>query len=219
MRRVLLGQDEVTEGDRKSCFGTEPAVGDDTNEVLGRQRIEDGDREGERVVVFSEFRFEDEQLVVENVFLVDVFDNDVEWFGCAVHLGLELEVRRDRKLHTKYRARDWLHMGRQVEFWKLVNKSVDELPHLREAHELTDFLGLKVVKTFPRKIFLFNFFDDILRDAFELTKRRLRKPHPPIDHLAKIQYTVSECCPTAFEHDLVQATHQARGGLRYVHHV
>ena len=69
VRRVLLWQDEVAEGDGQRRLGAEPRVGDDADEVLRRQRVEDGDGEGERVVVLRELVLEEEELVVQDVLL------------------------------------------------------------------------------------------------------------------------------------------------------
>lgn len=78
--------------------------------------------------------------LVQNVLLVDVFDQDVEWFRRAVHSRIELEVGRDRQLDAQHGARNGLDMGREVEARKLVHEAVDRFAHLWEAHEFADLL-------------------------------------------------------------------------------
>jgi len=53
------------------------------------------------VLVGGELGLEQEVLVVEDHFGVDVFDEDPEGFGGAVELLVPLKVRRDGQLDTK----------------------------------------------------------------------------------------------------------------------
>mmetsp|Transcript_6109 Transcript_6109/g.13307 ORF Transcript_6109/g.13307 Transcript_6109/m.13307 type:complete len:274 (+) Transcript_6109:2928-3749(+) len=219
MWRVLLRQDELAEGDWERGLGGEPAVGDDADEVLRRQRVEDRDGEGERMVVLGELGLEQEELRVQNVLLVDVLDEYVEGLGRAVDLGLELEVGRDRELNAQDGARDGLHVRGKLEPRELVNEAVDRLAHLGEADQLANLLRLKVVEALPRKVLSLDLLDNVLGDALELAQRRLREPHAPVDHLAKVEDALGETRPPALQHDLVDATHQPRGALRDVRHV
>ena len=93
-------------------------------------------------------------------------------------------------------------------------EAVDHLAHLREAHQLTDLGGGQVIEALPGEVLLLDLFDNVLWDALELTKRRLREPHAAVDHLAEAQHTLCERGPSAFEHNLVEASHQPRGRLR-----
>mmetsp|Transcript_20226 Transcript_20226/g.41320 ORF Transcript_20226/g.41320 Transcript_20226/m.41320 type:complete len:682 (-) Transcript_20226:1713-3758(-) len=219
VRRVLLGQDEVAEGDGQRGLRAQPGVGDDAYEVLRRQRVGDGDGEGDGVVVLGEFGLEDEDLVVEHLLLVHILDEYVEGLRVAVHLGLKLEVGRDGQLHAQYGTCDGLHVRGELEPRELVDEAVDGLAHLGEADELADLLRLQVVEALPLEVFLLDLLDDILGDARELAQRRLREPHALVDHLAHVEHPIGQPRPAALEHDLVDAAHQPRGGLRDVDHV
>jgi hypothetical protein len=137
VRRVLLRQDEVAEGDGQQHLRAEPAVGDDADEVLGRERLVDRDGEVEHVLVLGELVLEHEELVVQHVLRVHVLDEHPEALGEAVHGLLELEVRRDGELDAQHGARDRQHVRGEVEPRELVHALVDVLTHLREADELT----------------------------------------------------------------------------------
>eukprot|EP00965_Chrysotila_dentata_P147333 4863887-Pleurochrysis_carterae.AAC.2 len=77
------------------------------------------------------------------------------------------------------------------------------------------FVGLSC----SRKVLSLDLLDNVLGDALELAQRRLREPHAPVDHLAKVEDALGETRPPALQHDLVDATHQPRGALRDVRHV
>ena len=151
--------------------------------------------------------------------MIDVLHEHVEGLCMAVDLRIELEVGGEGELDTEHGARDGLHVRLQLEARELMDEPVDHLAHFRKAHELADLLRLEIIESLPRKVFLLNLPDDVLRDALELAKRRLREPHAPIDHLAEVEHAIREGGPSALEHDLVQAAHQARSRLRHVHHI
>jgi hypothetical protein len=50
---VLLGEDEVAERDREDGLRLQPAVGDDLDEVLGGERLKDGHREADLVLLLD----------------------------------------------------------------------------------------------------------------------------------------------------------------------
>ena len=77
-RWVLLGQNQVAEGDRKLCVTSDPAVGDDADEVLRRKWIEDGHEELDDMLLLAELLLQQEVLVMEDHFAVDVLHEDPE---------------------------------------------------------------------------------------------------------------------------------------------
>jgi hypothetical protein len=77
-RGELLGEDEVLEREREASFGVHPAVRDDRDEVVGRERIEHRDGEGDVVVLLGVALTEHELIVEEDDLAVDVFDDDPE---------------------------------------------------------------------------------------------------------------------------------------------
>eukprot|EP00964_Phaeocystis_antarctica_P030407 scaffold17176_cov70-Phaeocystis_antarctica.AAC.1 len=107
VRRVLLGQNEVAEGDGKRGLGAEPAVGDDADEVLRRQRVADRDGEGDRVVVLGESGLEDEDLMVQHT---------RSWSTSSTST-------RDGELDAQHGARDGLHVRSELEQRELVDEA------------------------------------------------------------------------------------------------
>ena len=77
-RWILLRQNQVTEGDRKLSVTSDPAVGDDADEVLGRKWIEDGHEELDDMLLLAELLLQQEVLVMEDHFAVDVLHEDPE---------------------------------------------------------------------------------------------------------------------------------------------
>ena len=82
--------------------------------------------------------------MVQHPLLVDVLDEHVEeGLGVTVHLGLELEVRRDGELDAQHGARDGLHVRSELEPRELVDEAVDGLANLGEADELAISCGCR----------------------------------------------------------------------------
>ena len=77
-RWVLFGQNQVTEGDRKLSVTSDPAVGDNADEILGRKWIEDGHKELDDVLLLAELLLQQEVLVMKDHFAVDVLHEDPE---------------------------------------------------------------------------------------------------------------------------------------------
>lgn len=77
-QRVLLGQNEVAEGDRQLGLGGDPPVADHPDEVLRGQRLKDGHEELDDVFVLDELLLEQEVLVVEDRLIVHVRHPDPE---------------------------------------------------------------------------------------------------------------------------------------------
>ena len=121
VRRILLWQDEVAEGDRQRRLRHQPAVGHDANEVLRWEGVGDWHGEGDGVVILRELLLEDEDLVVPDRLLVRVLHDHVKRLGGAVHLRVELEVGRDCKLDTQHRVRvmgcTWAESSSRGNWW------------------------------------------------------------------------------------------------------
>lgn len=63
----------------------------------------------------------------------------------ATHLFVPLEVGREREVHLEQRARDRLHVRRQLQARELVHEAVQCLAVLGRADELTQLLLVKLV--------------------------------------------------------------------------
>ena len=77
----------MTEADWKDSLRGDPAVRDNPDEVLGRQRLKHRHKELDRVLVLAELLLEQEELVVEIV--------------VTVHFLVPLEVRGEGELHSE----------------------------------------------------------------------------------------------------------------------
>ena len=84
-RRELLREDEVAEGDGQLGLRGQPLVRHDADEVLWRERLEDGDEETDGVLVVRVFGLEEEVLVMEDEFRVHVFHHDPERLQATWH--------------------------------------------------------------------------------------------------------------------------------------
>jgi len=62
---------------------------------LGGERVEDGHRERQVVRFLDEFLFNNENLVVKDLFAVHILDEDVEDFAAAVPVVVPREVGGD----------------------------------------------------------------------------------------------------------------------------
>ena len=80
--RELLRQNEVAERDGQLGLRGQPLVRDDSDEVLGREWLEDRDKETDHVLVLRILGLEEEVLVVEDEFRVNVLHKDPE---CLQH--------------------------------------------------------------------------------------------------------------------------------------
>eukprot|EP00967_Tisochrysis_lutea_P141466 scaffold259919_cov31-Tisochrysis_lutea.AAC.5 len=127
----------------------------------------------------------------------------MEGFGVAMHLSIELKVGCDSQLYPQHRARYGLHVRRQFEARELVHVAIDGLAHLGKADQLANLLWRQVIESFPREVLALDLLDDVLGDVLELAQRRLRQPHPPVDHLAEVEDAVGERCPPALQHNLM----------------
>ena len=62
----------MAEGDGEERLGCDPAVGHHSYEVLGREGLEDGDKEVDHVLVLRILGFEEEVLVMQDDLTVNV---------------------------------------------------------------------------------------------------------------------------------------------------
>ena len=82
-RRILLREDEVAEADRQHGLARDPAVRDDADEILRRQRLEHRHEELDGVLVLAELLLQQEELAV-NVLAAHVLHQDPE---CLLVMG------------------------------------------------------------------------------------------------------------------------------------
>mmetsp|Transcript_75394 Transcript_75394/g.157135 ORF Transcript_75394/g.157135 Transcript_75394/m.157135 type:complete len:1109 (+) Transcript_75394:119-3445(+) len=219
VRRVLLGQDEMSEGDRQQSLRVDPSVGDDADEVLGRQGLGDGHGEVEGVLLFRPTLLEHEHFLVKNLLAVHILDENPEGFRSAVDLLIPLEIGGDCELDHQARPRDGLNVGAEIQLGELMDESVDGLTHLGEADQLSDLGGRQIVVSLPREVLLLDLPEDILGQALEVSEGRLGGPHPLVDHLAPVQSPERERSPASAKANLEDGSHDSAGGLLHVDHV
>mmetsp|Transcript_146031 Transcript_146031/g.364121 ORF Transcript_146031/g.364121 Transcript_146031/m.364121 type:complete len:308 (+) Transcript_146031:2311-3234(+) len=219
VRRVLLRQDEVPEGDRQQRLRVDPSVGDDADEVLRGQRLSDGHGEVQGVLLLSPTLLQHEHLLVQDLLTIDVLHEDPEGLGAPVHLRVPLEVRRDGQLNHEAGPRDGLHVGTQIQLRELVDKLVDRLPHLRESDQLTDLGAGEVVVPLPGEVLLLHLPQDVLGETLEVAQRRLGAPHALVDHLAPVESPQRKGGPATAQADLKDGAHDPPCRLLHVHHV
>lgn len=80
---------------------TQPLVTDNTDEVLRRQRLKNGHKKVQNMLFLSILLLEQEVLVMEQHFTVDIFYKDPKGFRISVDLFIPLEVRSNRQLHLQ----------------------------------------------------------------------------------------------------------------------
>mmetsp|Transcript_29704 Transcript_29704/g.63181 ORF Transcript_29704/g.63181 Transcript_29704/m.63181 type:complete len:279 (-) Transcript_29704:1719-2555(-) len=209
----------MPERDGQQRLGVDPTVRDHTDEVLRRQRLSDGHSEVQRVFLLGTPLLQHKHLLMQNLLTVDVLDKDPEGLGASMHLRIPLEIGRYRELHHEAGARDGLHVGTEIELGKLVNQLVDGLPHLREADELADLGAGKVVVALPGEVLLLHLPEDLFGETLEVPQRRLRSPHPLVDHLAPVQGPQGQRGPATTKADLEDGTHDPTCGLLHVDHI
>jgi len=122
-RHILFRQDEMAERDWENSLGSDPTIRNDSEEILRRERLKDGDKHLESVLLFCELLLEKEELVVQDHLRVDVLDEDPETFRVSVNLLLPLEIWSDGKLYAEGRSGHRLDVTDEVQFRELVNVS------------------------------------------------------------------------------------------------
>mmetsp|Transcript_117329 Transcript_117329/g.373812 ORF Transcript_117329/g.373812 Transcript_117329/m.373812 type:complete len:986 (+) Transcript_117329:1016-3973(+) len=219
VRRVLLGKDEVAERDRQQGLRVDPAIRDDADEVLRRQRLGDGHGEVQGVLLFGASFLQHEHLLVEDLLTVHILDEDPEGLGTAVHTRIPLEIWSDGELDHQARAGDRLHVGTQVQLRELMDKLMDSLTHLREADQLADLGTREIVVALPGEVLLLDLPQDVLGQTLEVTEGRLGAPHALVDHLAPVEGAQRQGGPTTAQADLEDRAHDAACRLLDVDHV
>ena len=214
VRRVLPREDQVAERDGQARRAVEPAVAHDLEEVLRRRRVGDGHAQLDDVLGVRAVQAHAERLVVQDPLAVDVLDDHVEDLGVVVDLGLELEVGRDDDLDVEQAARHGADVRGELDARDLVHEAVERLAHLRELHELRQVARLQVVVPVPRDLLLLELPRDRLRHPPELPEGALRRPEPPLDHLAQRQGLVRRRRPAALERHLEERAAEPRGRWR-----
>ena len=101
-RRVLVRKEQVLEADWDDRLRPEPAVGHHAHEVLGRQGVEQGDGEGNRVVLLGVDLLEQKEFVVKDHLAIVVLDDDPEALHVPVHLLVPLKVRGEGQVHLEH---------------------------------------------------------------------------------------------------------------------
>ena len=91
----------------------QPAVGDDGDVVVRRDRLEHGNRERHVVLFLSVPLPENEGVVEEYDLAIDVLDKDPERLGPTVDLLNPPEIGDDSKVDAEQRASDGLNLGLQ----------------------------------------------------------------------------------------------------------
>ena len=154
------------------------------------------------MLVLCELVLNREELMVQNVLRVDVFNQDPEALSKAVHSLLELEIRRDGQLNSQNCPSNWQYMRGQVQAWELVHTLVNVFAHLRETDQLADFLRGQIVEALPREFDLLDFLQNSFRNSLKLPQRRLRRPHLPVDHLAELKALHCQAGPATLQYNL-----------------
>ena len=209
----------MAERDGQARRAVEPAVAHDLEEVLRRRRVGDGHAQLDDVLGVRAVQAHAERLVVQDPLAVDVLDDHVEDLGVVVDLGLELEVGRDDDLDVEQAARHGADVRGELDARDLVHEAVERLAHLRELHELRQVARLQVVVPVPRDLLLLELPRDRLRHPPELPEGALRRPEPPLDHLAQRQGLVRRRRPAALERHLEERAAEPRGRLAHERHV
>mmetsp|Transcript_58331 Transcript_58331/g.131371 ORF Transcript_58331/g.131371 Transcript_58331/m.131371 type:complete len:260 (+) Transcript_58331:2391-3170(+) len=173
VRWVLLGQDQVPEGDGQQRLGVDPTVRSNPDEVLRWKRLRDGHREVEGMFLLCAALLQHEHLLVEDLLPVHVLNKDPERLRPSVHARVPLKVGRDRELHHQARTRDGLHICAEVELRELVDQLVDGLAHLREPDELSNLGTGQVIVSLPSEVLLLHLPEDILGQTLEVPEWRL----------------------------------------------
>mmetsp|Transcript_78204 Transcript_78204/g.172581 ORF Transcript_78204/g.172581 Transcript_78204/m.172581 type:complete len:210 (+) Transcript_78204:2591-3220(+) len=209
----------MPEGHWKQGLCVDPPVRDHSDEVLWRQRLSDGHREVQGMLLLSTSFLQHEHLLVQNLLSIHILHKNPEGLGAAMDLWIPLEVRCDGQLHHETGASDGLDIGTQVQLWELVNQLVDGFAHLWEANQLTNLRTGEIVVALPCKVLLLHLPQDIFGQTLEVTQRRLTGPHPLVDHLAPIQGPQGQRCPASSQTDLKDRTHDSSGRLLNIDHV
>lgn len=131
VRRVLVGQNEVLEGNGRGGAGAEPALAGGADNILRRQRLEDGDGEGQCLVALGlvtrahVLGVHLVELGVVDVLVLGILDPDPPRLGLAVHLHVPLEQRLNHQRHPQHGPRNGLDRRMQLQVRKRVHNFLE----------------------------------------------------------------------------------------------
>lgn len=81
------------------------------------------------------------------------FSKQYSW---PVSTHIPFEIRGDGQIDLEHRARDWLHMGIQLQARELMDVAVQGLPHLGHVDQCAQLLRVQVIEALPGQVLLFN---------------------------------------------------------------
>lgn len=153
-RCEFLRQQQMLEGDWKRGLCMEPSVRDDLDKVLGWHWLIQRHRERDSVLVTYGLLLQDKLLVVQDLLRITIFNVDPERFSSAMVSLVpdERSMGSKIKLNPYQGASDWLDVGFKLEARKLVDLIQDSLTHLGEADNVTNLMGIHVVKVVPLEL-------------------------------------------------------------------
>ena len=113
---------------------------------------------------------EDESVVEEDRFTVDIFDHDDELLSATTNLLIPSEVRSDRQIDTKQQSHNGLYLRLKVKLRGIVDESMNELVSILNAEKLTNLRWGEVEIAVPRELLPFGFTNDFSRHALKLAQ-------------------------------------------------
>ena len=156
---------------------------------------------------------------VQNLLAVVVFDHDPKALRERVKPLIPNEIWGQNDVHFQRRTRDWLHVRLNIHSRELVDKLMYRFTHFRKSNQLADFLRSQFKILLPTDVFAFDFHQDVVRDGFELSQRRLRGPRFLSSHFAQVERFFTELRPSSFQDDFKDTSQQSSRGLGDVHHI
>ena len=113
--RELLGEDEMLERNRDAGLRVQPSVGDDGNEIIGRNRFEHWNSDCDVVFHLGVLLSKNECIAEEDNLSIDILNENIERFGTPVNFLVPTEVRYNGDVNAKEGACDGLDRGLQPE--------------------------------------------------------------------------------------------------------
>ena len=95
----LVWEDEVLEGNRKTCLRVKPAIRNDGDVVVGRDRFKHGHRDSDTVLVLRIPLAKNEGVVEQYYLAVNIFDDNPEGFRSAMDFLIPTEIRNDGQVY------------------------------------------------------------------------------------------------------------------------
>ena len=93
----------MSKGNRQNCFRADPTIRNDTNEILGWQRLENWHKHFQSVFLLGEFLLQQKVFVMQNYFRIDIFNKNPKGFRMAMHFFIPLEIGCDGQFDTQSR--------------------------------------------------------------------------------------------------------------------